>query len=85
MTRTLLLDLGWIKLYVTVDVCDDMIDSVVSVVAEGSEKPLKCDTNEFLKCFDGELAELLEEDIRTDKIAYAEMQMDAMREEGKLK
>lgn len=85
MTRTLLLDLGWIKLYVTVDVCDDMIDSVASVVAEGSEKPLKCDTNEFLKCFDGELAELLEEDIRTDKIAHAEMQMDAMREEGKLK
>lgn len=83
MTRTLLLDLGWIKLYVTVDVCDDMIDSVVSVVAEGSEKPLKCDTNEFLKCFDGELAELLEEDIRTDKISYAEMQMDAAREEGR--
>lgn len=82
MTRTLLLDLGWIKLYVTVDVCDDMIDSVVSVVAEGSEKPLKCDTNEFLKCFDGELAELLEEDIRTDKIAHAEMQMDAKKEEG---
>ena len=81
MTRTLLLDLGWIKLDVTVDVCDDMIDSVVSVVAEGSERPLECDTNEFLKCFDGELAELLEEDIRTDKIAHAEMQMDAAREE----
>lgn len=84
MTKTLLLDLGWIKLDVTVDVCDDMIESVASVVAEGSEKPLKCDTNEFLKCFDGELAELLEEDIRTDKIAYAEMQMDAAREEGRL-
>lgn len=84
MTRTLCLDLGWIKLYVTVDVCDDMIDSVVRVVAEGSEKPLKCDTNEFLKCFEGELAELLEEDIRTEKIAYAEMQIDAAREEGRL-
>ena len=82
MTRTLCLDLGWIKLDVTVDVCDGMIDSVVSVVAEGTEKPLKCDTNEFLKCFDVELAELLEEDIRTDKIVYAEMQMDAAREEG---
>lgn len=84
MTRTLLLDLGWIRLYVDVDVCDGMIDSVISVSAEGSKKPLKCDTSEFLKCFDGELAELLEEDIRTDKIAYAEMQMDAQREEGKL-
>lgn len=83
MTRTLCLDLGWIKLYVEVEVCDGMIDSVISVSAEGTEKPLKCDTNEFLKCFDGELAELLEEDIRTDKIAYAEMQMDAAREEGR--
>ena len=84
MTRTLLLDLGWIKFYVEVEVCDGAIDSVISVSAEGSEKPLKCDRNEFLKCFDGELAELLEEDIRTDKIAYAEMQMDAAREEGRL-
>jgi hypothetical protein len=84
MTRTLLLDLGWIKLYVTVDVCDGMIDSVISVSAEGTEKPLKCDRYEFLKCFDGELAELLEEDIRTDMIAHAEMQMDAAREEGRL-
>lgn len=83
MTRTLCLDLGWIKLYVAVDVCDNMIDSVVSVVAEGTEKPLKCDRIEFLKCFEGELYELLEEDIRTDKIAYAEMQMDAAREEGR--
>ena len=83
MTRTLLLDLGWIKLYVDVEVCDGMIESVISVSAEGTEKPLKFDTNEFLKCFDGELAELLEEDIRTDQIAYAEMQMDEAREEGK--
>ncbi len=82
MIRTLCLDLGWIKLDVDVDACDGMIDSVVSVIAEGTGKPLKCDTNEFLKCFDGELAELLEEDIRTDKIAYAEMQMDARKEEG---
>lgn len=85
MTKTLYMELGWINLYVDVDVCDEMIDSVISVSAEGTEKPLKCDTSEFLKCFEGELAELLEEELRTDRIAYAEMQMDAMREEGKLK
>ena len=85
MTKTLRMELGWITLYVDVDVCDGMIDSVISVSAEGTEKPLKCDTNEFLKCFEGELAELLEEELRTDYIAHAEMQMDAMKEEGKLK
>lgn len=82
MTKTLLLELGWINLYVEVEVCDGMIDSVISVSAEGTEKPLKCDKNEFLKCFEGELTELLEEELRTDKIAYAEMRMDAAREEG---
>ena len=85
MTKTLYMELGWINLYVDVDVCDGMIDSVISVSAEGTKEPLKVDTAEFLKCFEGELAELLEEDIRTDKIAYAEMQMDAMRAEAKLK
>lgn len=83
MTKTLLLELGWINLYVEVEVCDEMIDSVISVSAEGTKEPLKVDTVEFLKCFEGELAELLEEDIRTDQIAYAEMQMDAAREEGR--
>lgn len=76
MTKTLLMELGWITLYVTVAVCDGMIDEVLSVCAEGTEKPLKCDRYEFLKCFEGELAELLEEELRTDRIAYAEMQMD---------
>ena len=82
MTRTLCLDLGWITLYVTVAVCDGMIDEVLSVCAEGTEKPLKCDRHEFLKCFEGELYDLLQEEIRTDYIEHCEMMMDAKREEG---
>lgn len=84
MTKTLLMELGWINLYVTVAVCDDEIDEVLKVEAEGTEKPLKCDRIEFLKCFDGELAELLAEELMTDYIAHCEMQMDAQREEGRL-
>lgn len=81
MTKTLLLELGWINLYVTVVVYDEEIDEVLAVYAEGTEKPLKCDTNAFLRCFDGELAEALREELKTDYIAHAEMQMDAMKEE----
>ena len=82
MTKTLLLELGWINMYVTVAVFDDEIDEVLAVHAEGTEKALKCDRTEFLKCFDGELAELLDEELKSDYIAHCEMMMDARKEEG---
>ena len=82
MEKTLLLELGWINLYVTVSVFDEEIEEVLRVEAEGTPTPLKCDRTEFLKCFEGELYELLQEELRTDYIAHCEMQMDAMKEEG---
>lgn len=82
MIKKLLLELGWINLYVTVSVFDEEIDEVLAVHAEGTPTPLKCDRIEFLKCFEGELYELLQEELRTDYIAHCEMQMDAMKEEG---
>ena len=82
MIKKLLLELGWINLYVTVSVFDDEIEEVLRVEAEGTQTLLKCDRIEFLKCFEGELYELLQEELRTDYIAHCEMQMDAMKEEG---
>jgi hypothetical protein len=84
MTKTLVLPLGWINLYVTVDVSDDGIEQVMKVQAEGSKEPLKCDLVEFLNCFEGELGELLEEAKMDDYVAACEMRMDAEREEGRI-
>jgi hypothetical protein len=58
--------------------------SVSGIMKNSLPVALKCDRKRFLKDLEGDLQEALEEELITDKIAYAEMQMDAAREEGRL-
>lgn len=63
------------------------IEEVTDVWVEGQDGEnhlIKCVTDDFFKSFEGEIYKALEDEIESDKIAYAEMQMDAAREEGRL-
>lgn len=80
MTKLVYLKLFSIDFEVMVEYEDNAVCGVISVSVDGH--PVKCNTEEFYKALDGELQEALEEAINSDKIAYAEMQMDALREEG---
>lgn len=82
MKKVLELPLGWINLYVTVDVSDGGIEQVLKVQAEWSKEALKCDLERFFDYFKAELYDCLEESKMDDYVAYCEMRMDAKREEG---
>ena len=87
MVKQVNLELFGLHFYVDVEYEDNAVCGVERVYAEipeGHLVELKCVTEDFYKSFDGDLQHALEDELESDRIAYAEMQMDAAREEGRL-
>lgn len=87
MVKQVYLELFGLHLYVEVEYEDNVVCGVQKVYAEmpqGHLVELKCSTSDFYQSLEGELQEALERELETDKIANAEMSMDAAREEGRL-
>lgn len=87
MTQAIDFELAGMQLKVVVEHEDKAVCGVELVFAigkDGREMLVDCDTEMFYELLEGELQDAFEEAERDERIAYAEMQMDAAREEGKL-
>lgn len=87
MTKAIDFELAGMKLKVVVGYTDkwvEYVDLVFAVGKDGREMLMDCDTGLFYESFERELQDAFDEYVRDERIAYAEMRMDAAREEGRL-
>lgn len=87
MTKAIDFELAGMQLKVVVNYEDKAVGGVEQVFAvgqDGRDMLVDCDTEMFYELLEGELQDAFEEAERDERLAYAEIQMDAAREEGKL-
>lgn len=86
MERQVKLNFGGLELYVVVEYEDNAVFGVRKVLADTKTDTVEivCDKAKFFETYEGDLQYAFEEAERDERIAHAEMQMDADREEGRL-